>query len=137
MKPSVHAQSLRCKEFKSACGYISQKFGGLDVLSFPVAGSKYSSSAGLDVFSFPVVGSKYRFSAGLDVPRFPVERSTYRPSAGLDVFSSPVEGSKYRWLVGLEFCILKMKRCFFGLARFQRELRGSRYNVDYNGMSPC
>ena len=107
------------------------------MLSFPVAGSKYSLSAGLDVFSFPVVGSKYRFSAGLDVPRFPVERSTYRPSAGLDVFSSPVEGSKYRWLVGLEFCILKMKRCFFGLARSQRELRGSRYNVDYNGMSPC
>ena len=37
---------------------------GLDVLSFPVAGSKYSSSSvGLDVTIFPVEGSKYRFSA--------------------------------------------------------------------------
>ena len=107
------------------------------MLSFPVAGSKYSSSAGLDVFSFPVEGSKYRSSAARDVPRVPVERSTYRLSAGLYVFSSPVEGSKYRWLVGLEFCILKMKRCFFGLALFWRELRGSRYNADYNGMSRC
>ena len=137
MRPTVHAQSLRCKEFKSACGYITQKFGGLDVLSFPVAGSKYSLSVGLDVVSFPVEGSKYRFSAALDVPRFPVERSTCRLIAGLDVVSFPVEGSKYRWSAGLEFCILKMKKCFFGLARFQQELRGSRYNVDYNGMSPC
>ena len=37
--------------------------GGLDVRSFPVAGSKYSSSSvGLDVTIFPVEGSKYRFS---------------------------------------------------------------------------
>ena len=81
------------------------------MLSFPVAGSKYSLSVGLDVVSFPVEGSKYRFSAALDVPRFPVERSTCRLLAGLDVVSFPVEGSKYRWSAGLEFCILKMKKC--------------------------
>ena len=36
--------------------------GGLDVLSFPVAGSKYRLSVGL-----PVEGSKYRFSSGLSL----------------------------------------------------------------------
>ena len=44
--------------------------GGLDVLSFPVAGSKYRFAVGLDVTNFPVEGSKYRFSGlsleGLD-----------------------------------------------------------------------
>ena len=40
LKTTVHA--LRCKEFKSAWGYISQKVRDLHVLSFPVAGSKYS-----------------------------------------------------------------------------------------------
>ena len=44
--------------------------GGLDVLSFPVAGSKYSSSSvGLDVTIFPVEGSKYRFSATSSVAK--------------------------------------------------------------------
>ena len=60
------------------------------VTSLPVAGSNQGLLAGLDVCSFPVAGSKYKLSlgCGLDVCSFPVVGSKYKLSlgSGRDVF---------------------------------------------------